>query len=87
VTAGIAATFGAAGPWAAFLGLALLVVWLVFTGRLVPRRVHEQAITAERQRGDDFRDAHRAVLARCEVQDRQLDEILTFVRQAPREAA
>lgn len=84
---GVAGALQAAGPWAAFLLLALLVAWMVFTGRLVPRRVHEQAVAAERQRGDDFREAHRAVLARSEVQDRQLDEILTFVRAYRREAA
>lgn len=76
-------------PWltqGGAVGLLAAVAWMVFTGRLVPRRTHEQAVSAERQRGDDWRDAYRALEARTEVQDRQMAEILTFVR-APREAA
>lgn len=79
-------------PWATqggAVGLLAAVAWMVFTGRLVPRKVHEQAVSAERQRGDDWRDAYRAMEARGEIQDRQMSEILTFVRSArePREAA
>lgn len=76
-------------PWVTqggAVGLLAAVAWMVFTGRLVPKRIHEQALATERQRGDDWRDAYRAMEARAEIQDRQMAEILTFVR-APREAA
>jgi hypothetical protein len=76
-------------PWitnGGAVGLLAAVAWMVFTGRLVPRRVHDQAVASERARGDDWRDAYRAEVARGETRDRQLGEILTFVR-APREAA
>lgn len=76
-------------PWATqggAVGLLGATAWMLFTGRLVPKKIHDQAIAAERQRGDDWRDAYRAESARTEIQDQQLAEILTFVR-APREAA
>lgn len=76
-------------PWVTqggAVGLLAAVAWMVFTGRLIPRRVHEQAMAAERARGDDWRDAYRLIEARSEIQDRQLGEILAALR-APREAA
>lgn len=77
----------AAGPWAAFLALAVAVAWMVFTGRLVPRRVHEQALAAERTAKTDWYEAWKAESARNEVRDAQMGEVLAFVRRAPREAA
>lgn len=53
---------------------------MVLTGRLLPRRLHEKAVQQERQRGDDWRDAYRAMEARAAIQDQQMAEILTFVR-------
>jgi hypothetical protein len=64
------------------IGLLAATVWMVFTGRLVPRKVHEQAIAAERQRGDDWREVARTQTTRAELSDRQLDEVLAFVRSA-----
>lgn len=76
-------------PWVTqggAVGLLSAVAWMLFTGRLVPRRIHEQVVASEHQRGDDWRDAYKAENARAEIQDRQMAEILTFVRAA-REAA
>ncbi len=76
-------------PWVTqggAVGLLSAVAWMLFTGRLVPRRIHEQVVASERQRGDDWRDAYKAENARAEIQDRQMAEILTFVRSS-REAA
>lgn len=73
-------------PWATQGGAVVGIAWMLFTARLIPRRLHDQAISAERQRGDDWRDAYRLIEARSEIQDRQLGEILAALR-APREAA
>lgn len=73
-------------PQGGAIGLLAAVAWMVFTGRLVPRRQHEEALCIERTRGDDWRDAYRATDARAEVLDRQMSEVLTFVR-GRREAA
>lgn len=70
-------------PWVTqggAVGLLAVVAMMVFTGRLIPRRVHEQAVGIERARGDDWRDAYRAADARNEMVDRQLAEILAAVR-------
>ncbi len=76
-------------PWVTQGGAVSLlaaVAWMLFTGRLVPRRLHEQAVSRERERGDDWRDAYHAADARSDVLDRQMTEILSAVRTA-REAA
>lgn len=76
-------------PWVTqggAVGLLAGVAWMLFTGRLVPRRIHEQAVARERERGDDWRGAYQAADARADVLDRQMTEVLTFVRTA-REAA
>jgi hypothetical protein len=64
-------------------GVATLVVWLILTGRLVPRRQHEEAIAAQRQRGDDWHAAWDAEVARGDVRDRQLGEVLSALRRPP----
>lgn len=77
-------------PQGGTVGLLGAVAWMVFTGRLIPRKVHDQAVAAERQRGDDWRAVSQAQAARVEIQDRQMAEILTFVRavrEPPKEAA
>lgn len=76
-------------PWVTqggAVGLLGAVAWMLFTGRLIPRRIHEQAVTRERERADDWRDAYRAADARADLLDKQMGEVLTFVRTA-REAA
>jgi len=75
-------------PWiqGGAVGILAAAVWMLFTGRLVPRRVHEQAVTRERERADDWRDAYKAADARADLLDKQMTEVLAFVR-APREAA
>lgn len=75
-----------AGPGSA-VGLLAATVWLVFTGRLVPRRVHERAVAAEERRAADWKEAYQAELQRAEIRDRQMDEILAAIRNRPREAA
>lgn len=67
-------------PQGGAIGLLAAVAWMVFTGRLVPRRQHEEALAGERQRANDWRDAYRAADARAEIVDRQMSEVLTFVR-------
>jgi hypothetical protein len=69
------------------IALLAATVWLVFTGRLIPRRVHERALQAEEKRGDGWKDAYLAEVARGDVRDQQMTEILTFVRRSPREMA
>jgi hypothetical protein len=76
-----------AGPWAAFLGLAGFVVLAMLSGRLIPRREHERALRAEEKRGDGWHDAYMAEVARGDIRDQQLNEILTFVRRSPTKEA
>jgi len=64
-------------------GIASFVLWLVLTGRLVPRRQHEEAVAAQRQRGDDWHKAWDAEVARGDVRDRQLGEVLSALRRPP----
>lgn len=76
-------------PWVTqggAVGLLGAVAWMLFTGRLIPRRIHEQAVDTERRRGDDWHDAFQAADARADLLDKQMGEVLTFVRTA-REAA
>ena len=75
-------------PWIQGGAVSLLgaVAWMLFTGRLIPRRIHEQAVTRERERGDDWHAAYLASDARADLLDRQMAEILSAVRTA-REAA
>ena len=77
-----------AGPWAAFLGLALIGTWVVITGRLITRRQHDEAIAAERRaaeaeqrRADDWRQAAAAADARADLHGQQLAEILSVLRK------
>lgn len=76
-----------AGPWAAFLGLALVMVIAMVSGKLIPRREHERALRAEEKRGDGWKDAYLAEVARGDLRDKQLNEILTFVRRTPAKEA
>lgn len=67
------------GPWilqGGATGLVAWGVWMVFTGRLVPRRVLEDAMASERQRADDWRAAVQAERQRADLLDAQLRDIL-----------
>lgn len=76
------------GSTGSAVALLAATVWLVFTGRLIPRRVHEQAVSAEQRQAAGWKDAYLAEVARGDLRDLQMAEILTFVRRTPsREAA
>ena len=74
-----------AGPGSVF-GMLAGAVWMVLTGRLVSRRVHEQALAAATTRAEDWKAAHLAEVKRGEMRDAQMAEVLAFVRRT-REAA
>lgn len=83
----------AAGPWAAFLALGLLWLWMMATDRLITRKAVERAIAAERRsaeaevrRADDWRQAAGAASARADIAAQQLAEVLAGLRQS-KEAA
>lgn len=42
-------------PLGALLGVLVLQFWLVATGRLVPRKSHEEAVTQERTRAEEWK--------------------------------
>jgi hypothetical protein len=69
------------GPWAAAVAVVSLVLMSLIRGWLIPGRTVEREQTALKQRGDDWRDAYRAEVARGEVRDAQMNEILQFVRR------
>lgn len=75
------------GPWAAAVAVISLVVVSLVRGWLVPARAVEREQASLKQRGDDWRDAYLAEVARGEVRDAQMNEILQFVRRSypPRE--
>jgi hypothetical protein len=86
-------TLAAAGPWAAFLGLAVGMTWLMASDRLITRKAVERAIQAERRaaeaeqrRADDWRTAAAVADARADLHGQQLTEILSVLRR-PRETA
>lgn len=70
------------GPWAAAVAVVSLVVVSLVRGWLVPGRTVEREQAALKQRGDDWRDAYHAEVARGEVRDAQMAEILAFVRRS-----
>lgn len=70
------------GPWAAVVSVISLVVVSLVRGWLVPGRTVEREQAALKQRGDDWRDAYLAEVARGEVRDAQMAEILQFVRRS-----
>lgn len=69
------------GPWAAAVSVVSLVLLSLIRGWLVPGRTVEREQAALKQRGDDWRDAYQAEVARGEVRDAQMAEILQFVRR------
>lgn len=76
----------AGGPWAAAVSVISLVLLSLIRGWLVPGRTVEREQAQLVTRGDDWRDAYRAEVARAEVRDAQMQEILTFIRRSyPRE--
>lgn len=70
------------GPWAAAVAAVSLVFVSLVRGWLVPGRTVEREQAALKQRGDDWRDAYLAEVARGEVRDAQMNEILQFVRRS-----
>lgn len=75
----------AGGPWAAVVAVVSLVVVSLVRGWLIPGRTVEREQEQMKQRGDDWRDAYLAEVARGEVRDAQMNEILQFVRRSYRE--
>lgn len=71
------------GPWAAAVAVFMLVVVSLVRGWLVPGATVDRIEQQLRQRGDDWRDAYNAEVARGEVRDAQMTEILQFVRRYP----
>lgn len=71
------------GPWAAAVSVISLVLLSLIRGWLVPGKTVEREQAALKQRGDDWRDAYLAEVARGEVRDAQMSEILQFVRRTP----
>lgn len=72
----------AGGPWAAVIAVVTLVVVSLVRGWLVPGATVDRLEQQLRQRGDDWRDAYTAEVARGEVRDAQMAEILAFVRRS-----
>lgn len=72
----------AGGPWAAAVSVISLVLLSLLRGWLVPGRTVEREQAALKARGDDWRDAYHAEVARGEVRDAQMNEILQFVRRS-----
>lgn len=70
------------GPWAAAVSVISLVLLSLLRGWLVPGRTVEREQAALKARGDDWRDAYLAEVARGEVRDAQMNEILQFVRRS-----
>lgn len=73
----------AGGPWAAAVSVVSLVLVSLIRGWLIPGRTVEREQEQLRVRGDDWRDAYLAEVARGEVRDAQMNEILQFVRRNP----
>lgn len=71
----------AGGPWAAVVAVVSLVVVSLVRGWLIPGRTVEREQEQLKQRGDDWRDAYHAEVARGEVRDAQMNEVLQFVRR------
>lgn len=74
---------GQVAPWLFQGGVAGIVVWMLLTGRLIPRRMHEERIAELRKANADLWSALRAEVARGDVRDQQFNEILSYVRQRP----
>jgi len=72
----------AGGPWAAAVSVISLVLLSLLRGWLVPGRTVEREQAALKQRGDDWRDAYLAEVARGEIRDAQMTEVLQFVRRS-----
>lgn len=71
-------------PWVVQGGAVSLLawgVWLLYTGRLVPRRVLDERVASEAQRADDWRAAYQREATRAAERDAQLAHILAAVRE------
>jgi hypothetical protein len=78
----------AVAPWiqGGAVGILAGAVWMLLTGRLMSRRLHDEAVALERLRAQEWRDAFLAADARADLLDKQMGEVLAFTRSA-REAA
>jgi hypothetical protein len=70
------ALLGQISPW----GLVAAFVWLVMTGRLVPRATLQRERELLQQRAEDWKTAHDMRAKTHEVQTEQLREILATVK-------
>lgn len=66
-------------PWLVSGGLVALLTLLA----RVFLKLHNDAVDAERRRADDWREAHKAEVARGEVRDRQLEVIMSALKREP----
>ena len=57
-------------------GLAAFISWLVY-------KLHTDAVSAERRRADDWHTAYDRELARGDVRETQLAEIMKVIRERP----
>lgn len=77
----------AGGPWAFAVVLVSIVVTALVQGWLVPGKTVEREQAQLQGACKDWRDAYLAEVARGEVRDAQMNEILQFVRRQPRQEA
>lgn len=73
----------AGGPWAFAFTLVSTIVMALIRGWLVPGRTVEREQAHLQQAAKDWREAYMAEVARGEVRDTQMNEILQFVRRQP----
>lgn len=73
----------AGGPWAFAVTLVSFVVTAMLRGWLVPGRTVEREQAALQATAKDWKEAYMAEVARGEVRDAQMNEILQFVRRQP----
>lgn len=73
----------AGGPWAFGVTVVSLVLTSLLRGWLVPGRTVEREQSHLQRSATDWREAYMAEVARGEVRDAQMNEILHFVRRQP----
>lgn len=77
----------AGGPWAFAATVISIVVTSLVRGWLVPGKTVEREQAQLQQAVKDWREAYLNEVARGEVRDAQMSEILQFVRRWPRQEA
>ena len=76
----VAAWLAHNGGSVGFAGLVSLAIWLIFTGRLVPKSAVDARLDREREISQDLRQANLKLLDVQAVKDRQIDELLEHSR-------